>query len=119
MLRQAISAVGTCCGNIYYFHPNITYNIQKKYHHRVIDCYGNDKCQKNIGISLIGSPYCGNITSLRIEEHIIDSRFDTLGNAIASSSYAIEFINNNNKYDNRLKIKHIEPYHLVNNFIMS
>jgi len=107
MLRRLITSAATCYNNNNYNHLDITYNIQKRCYHRVIDHYcifpSSNKCQQNAEISLIGLPYWGNIVSLQIKETISDNRFNTFGPAIASSSYATEFIEKN-KHDEHLII---------------
>jgi nitrogen fixation NifU-like protein len=76
----------------------------RKYHHRIIDHYENprnvgifDKKVKNIGTGLVGAPACGDVMKLQIKvenDTIVDAKFKTYGcgSAIASSSYATEFI---------------------------
>ena len=62
-----------------------------------------DKFEKNIGTAIVGAPACGDVMKLQIkvcpETNIIkDAKFKTFGcgSAIASSSYASEFIKNLN-----------------------
>jgi len=75
------------------------------YHEKVIDHYENprnagsfDKTEKNIGTGLVGAPACGDVMKLQIkvdeDGKIVDARFKTFGcgSAIASSSYATEWI---------------------------
>jgi len=75
------------------------------YHQKVIDHYENprnvgafDKNEKNIGTAMVGSPACGDVMKLQIKVDkfgkIIDTKFKTFGcgSAIASSSYATEYI---------------------------
>jgi Fe-S cluster assembly scaffold IscU len=56
------------------------------------------KTEKNIGTAVVGAPACGDVMKLQIKVNengkIIDSKFKTFGcgSAIASSSYASEFI---------------------------
>ena len=84
------------------FYKNIK-NI-KNYHTNVIDHYENprnvgslDKNNKNVGTGLVGAPACGDVMKLQIEVEngiITQTKFKTFGcgSAIASSSYATEFI---------------------------
>ena len=58
---------------------------------------------KNIGTGLVGAPACGDVMKLQIKVNpktniIEDAKFKTFGcgSAIASSSYATEFIKNMN-----------------------
>ena len=62
-----------------------------------------NKLDKNIGTAIVGAPACGDVMKLQIkvcpETNIIkDAKFKTFGcgSAIASSSYATEFIKNLN-----------------------
>ena len=77
----------------------------RSYHKQVIDHYENprnvgslDKNKKNVGVGLVGAPACGDVMKLSIEVDengiIKDSKFKTFGcgSAIASSSYATEWI---------------------------
>tara|TARA_B100000524_G_scaffold256990_1_gene139368 strand:- start:266 stop:700 length:435 start_codon:yes stop_codon:yes gene_type:complete len=80
--------------------------LTKRYYHKnIIDHYENprnvgsfDKNEKNIGTGLVGAPACGDVMKLQIKVDdngiIIDSKFKTFGcgSAIASSSYASDFI---------------------------
>ena len=59
------------------------------------------KSEKNIGTAIVGAPACGDVMKLQIkvnpETNIIeDAKFKTFGcgSAIASSSFATEFIKN-------------------------
>ena len=93
------------------------------YHKNIIDHYENprnvgslDAKKKNIGTGLVGAPACGDVMKLQIkvdkDNKIIDSKFKTFGcgSAIASSSYATEYI----------KGKHIdEAINLTNSDIAS
>ena len=79
-----------------------------------------DKTQKNIGTGLVGAPACGDVMKLQIKVNpltniIEDAKFKTFGcgSAIASSSYATEYIKNMNlneaKYVNNATIaKHLK-----------
>ena len=101
----------------------ITRNQYRLYHNKVIDHYENprnvgslDAKKKNIGTGLVGAPACGDVMKLQIkvdkDNKIIDSKFKTFGcgSAIASSSYATEYI----------KGKHIdEAINLTNSDIAS
>ncbi|MEO0348295.1 MAG: Fe-S cluster assembly scaffold IscU [Pseudomonadota bacterium] len=71
----------------------------------LIDHYDNprnvgslDKNSKNVGTGLVGAPACGDVVKLQIEvdesEKISDVKFKTFGcgSAIASSSYATEWL---------------------------
>jgi len=62
-----------------------------------------DKLEKNIGTAIVGAPACGDVMKLQIKvcpktNIIKDAKFKTFGcgSAIASSSYATEFIKNLN-----------------------
>tara|TARA_Y100000992_G_scaffold70981_1_gene44550 strand:+ start:7289 stop:7708 length:420 start_codon:yes stop_codon:yes gene_type:complete len=79
-------------------------NIKRYYHKNIIDHYenprnvGSFKKNNDIGTGLVGAPACGDVMKLQIKVNengkIIDSKFKTFGcgSAIASSSYASEFI---------------------------
>ena len=75
------------------------------YHQNVIDHYESprnigsfDKNEKNVGTAMVGAPACGDVMKLQIKvdefDNIIDTKFKTFGcgSAIASSSYATEYI---------------------------
>ena len=77
----------------------------RSYDQKVIDHYNNpknvgsfDKSDKDVGTGLVGAPACGDVMKLQIkvgdDGKICDARFKTFGcaSAIASSSYASEFI---------------------------
>ena len=79
------------------------------YSKQLIDHYENprnvgslDKTKKNVGTGLVGAPACGDVMKLQIEVDdtgiITDAKFKTFGcgSAIASSSYATEYIKNMN-----------------------
>jgi Fe-S cluster assembly scaffold IscU len=81
------------------------YYMYRLYHTKVIDHYENprnvgsfDKKDKNVGTGLVGAPACGDVMKLQIkvddDGKIIDTKFKTFGcgSAIASSSYATEYI---------------------------
>ena len=62
-----------------------------------------NKLEKNIGTGIVGAPACGDVMKLQIKvcpktNVIKDAKFKTFGcgSAIASSSYATEFIKNLN-----------------------
>ena len=80
-------------------------NLYRSYHKHVIDHYENPRNvgsfnprDKNIGTGLVGAPACGDVMKLQIKVtdsgKIIDAKFKTFGcgSAIASSSYATEYI---------------------------
>ena len=84
-------------------------NLVKFYHTKVIDHYENPRNvgsfnskEKNVGTGLVGAPACGDVMKLQIKVNdsgkIIDSKFKTFGcgSAIASSSYATEYIKGKN-----------------------
>ena len=86
-----------------------TLNRYRLYHKRVIDHYENPRnvgsfnsTEKNIGTGLVGAPACGDVMKLQIKVNdsgkIIDAKFKTFGcgSAIASSSYATEYIKGKN-----------------------
>ena len=88
------------------------------YHSNTIDHYENprnigslNKANKNVGTGLVGAPACGDVMKLQIsvDENgiIMESKFKTFGcgSAIASSSFATEWI----------KGKHINDAILLNN----
>ena len=65
-----------------------------------------DKNLKNIGTAIVGAPACGDVMKLQIKVNpltniIEDAKFKTFGcgSAIASSSYATEYIKNMNIED--------------------
>lgn len=75
------------------------------YHERVVDHYENprnvgsmDKKDPNVGTGLVGAPACGDLMKLQIkfndEGEVLDAKFKTFGcgSAIASSSYATEWL---------------------------
>ena len=79
------------------------------YHKRVIEHFENPKNVgsfnskgKNIGTAIVGAPACGDVMKLQIKVDdcgkIIDTKFKTFGcgSAIASSSYATEYIKGKN-----------------------
>jgi len=83
--------------------------LTRFYHKRVIDHYENprnvgsfDAKEKNIGTAIVGAPACGDVMKLQIKVDdsgkIIDTKFKTFGcgSAIASSSYATEYIKGKN-----------------------
>jgi Fe-S cluster assembly scaffold IscU len=84
--------------------------IRYKYTNILINHFENpknvgsfNKLDKNIGTAIVGAPACGDVMKLQIkvcpETNIIkDTKFKTFGcgSAIASSSYATEFIKNLN-----------------------
>ena len=83
--------------------------LSRFYHERVVDHYENprnvgsfDPKEKNIGTGIVGAPACGDVMKLQIKVDdsgkIIDTKFKTFGcgSAIASSSYATEYIKGKN-----------------------
>ncbi|KAL7671277.1 hypothetical protein ACOME3_006178 [Neoechinorhynchus agilis] len=77
----------------------------RQYHEKVIDHYENprnvgslDPKDPSVGTGMVGAPACGDVMKLQIkvndEGKIVDARFKTFGcgSAIASSSYATEYI---------------------------
>eukprot|EP00300_Choanocystis_sp_HF-7_P033085 c45376_g1_i1.p1 GENE.c45376_g1_i1~~c45376_g1_i1.p1 ORF type:complete len:155 (-),score=34.55 c45376_g1_i1:89-553(-) len=75
------------------------------YHEKVVDHYENprnvgsfDKSDTNVGTGIVGAPACGDVMKLQIRVDksgkIVDSCFKTFGcgSAIASSSYATEWV---------------------------
>jgi Fe-S cluster assembly scaffold IscU len=84
-------------------------NLVRYYHNNVIDHYENPKnvgsfntSDGNIGTGLVGAPACGDVMKLQIkvndQDIIVDAKFKTFGcgSAIASSSYATEYIKGKN-----------------------
>jgi len=91
---------------------------KRGYHRNVIDHYENPRNigslnnkDKNVGTGLVGAPACGDVMKLNIKVDedgiIIESKFKTFGcgSAIASSSFATEWIKN----------KHIDNARLMSN----
>lgn len=84
--------------------------VRNKYNKVLINHFENpqnvgnfDKTQKNIGTGLVGAPACGDVMKLQIKVNpltniIEDAKFKTFGcgSAIASSSYATQYIKNMN-----------------------
>lgn len=83
--------------------------VYRLYHKKVIDHYENPRNvgsfnskDKNIGTGLVGAPACGDVMKLQIKVdesgQIVDAKFKTFGcgSAIASSSYATEYIKGKN-----------------------
>jgi iron-sulfur cluster assembly enzyme ISCU, mitochondrial len=78
--------------------------LVRKYHEKVIDYYENprnvgafDKTDKDVGTGIVGAPACGDVMKLQIkvkDGKISEAVFKTFGcaSAIASSSYATEWI---------------------------
>ena len=76
------------------------------YSDKVVDHYENPRnvgsfnsTDNNIGTGLVGAPECGDVMKLQIQvknDKIVDAKFKTFGcgSAIASSSYASEYIKN-------------------------
>lgn len=76
----------------------------RKYHEKVIDYYENprnvgsfDRKSEDIGTGVVGAPACGDVMKLQIkvkDNKIQEAVFKTFGcgSAIASSSYATEYI---------------------------
>ena len=101
--------------------------IRYKYTKTVIDHFEKpknvgsfNKKLKNIGTAIVGAPACGDVMKLQIKVNPItkiieDTKFKTFGcgSAIASSSYATEYIKNMNIDDaknvsNRLIAEHLK-----------
>ena len=87
----------------------IIQNGVRLYHNKVIEHYENPRNvgsfnskEKNVGTGLVGAPACGDVMKLQIKVNnlgkIIDTKFKTFGcgSAIASSSYATEYIKGKN-----------------------
>ena len=85
------------------------FKIFKKYYHQnIIDHYENPrnvgsfyKDEKDVYTGLVGAPACGDVMKLQIKVEkgiIVDTKFKTFGcgSAIASSSFASEFIKGKN-----------------------
>lgn len=82
--------------------------VTRAYHPRIINHYENprnvgalDKNRSDVGTGLVGAPACGDVMKLQIQVKdgvVVDSKFKTFGcgSAIASSSYATEFIQGKN-----------------------
>ena len=86
--------------------------IGRFYHQNIIEHYENprnvgslDKKKKNVGSGLVGAPACGDVMKMDIEVDesgkIIKSRFKTFGcgSAIASSSFATDWVIGKNVKD--------------------
>ena len=104
----------------------IILNRYRFYHKKVLEHYENPRNvgsfnskEKNIGTGLVGSPACGDVMKLQIKVDdsgkIVDAKFKTFGcgSAIASSSYATEYIKGRNineaiKITNSDIAKHLE-----------
>jgi len=84
-------------------------NFSRNYHKKIIEYYENpknvgsfNKKDINVGTGLVGAPACGDVVKLQIKVDefgkIIDSKFKTFGcgSAIASTSYATEYIKGKN-----------------------
>ena len=83
------------------------------YGKKVLDHYENprnvgtlDKEDKSVGTGMVGAPACGDVMKLQIKVNpltnvIEDAKFKTFGcgSAIASSSYAAQYIKNMNIED--------------------
>ena len=95
-------------------------NIYRFYHARVLDHYEKprnvgslNKTDNNVGTGLVGAPACGDVMKLQIKVDdngkIIDAKFKTFGcgSAIASSSYATEYIKGKHIND-ALKVTNID-----------
>ena len=84
-------------------------SLYRFYHKNVIEHFENPRNvgsfnskEKNIGTGLVGAPACGDVMKLQIKVDefgtIVDAKFKTFGcgSAIASSSYATEYIKGKN-----------------------
>ena len=91
----------------------------RKYHEKVIDYYENprnvgafNKDDKDVGTGIVGAPACGDVMKLQIkvkDGKISEAVFKTFGcaSAIASSSYATEWIKGLN-VDEALNLKNTD-----------
>eukprot|EP00470_Lotharella_oceanica_P005815 CAMPEP_0170177940 /NCGR_PEP_ID=MMETSP0040_2-20121228/11434_1 /TAXON_ID=641309 /ORGANISM="Lotharella oceanica, Strain CCMP622" /LENGTH=143 /DNA_ID=CAMNT_0010420833 /DNA_START=30 /DNA_END=461 /DNA_ORIENTATION=- len=84
-------------------------SLRRMYHPNVVDHYENprnvgslDAKDENVGTGLVGAPACGDVMKLQIriddEGTIQEAKFKTFGcgSAIASSSYATEWLKGKN-----------------------
>ena len=91
--------------------------MARLYHEKVIDHYENprnvgsmDKDDPSVGTGLVGAPACGDVMKLQIkfseDGAVEDAKFKTFGcgSAIASSSYATDWLKGKN-IDSALEIK--------------
>ena len=93
------------------FHTKLLkYFIRNKYSKALVNHFEKpknvgsfDKTLKNIGTAIVGAPACGDVMKLQIKVNTLtniieDAKFKTFGcgSAIASSSYATEYIKNMN-----------------------
>ena len=83
----------------------LSFKHYRYYYKNIIDHYENPRNvgsfntkEPNVGTGLVGAPACGDVMKLQIKVNefgeIIDTKFKTFGcgSAIASSSYATEYI---------------------------
>jgi len=91
-----------------------------RYHEAVVDHYENprnvgsmDKNDPMVGTGLVGAPACGDVMKLQIKfkenGEVEDAKFKTFGcgSAIASSSYATDWLKGKN-VDSALEIKNTD-----------
>ena len=93
--------------------------VMRWYHEKVIDYYENprnvgafNKEDKDVGTGIVGAPACGDVMKLQIkvkDGKISEAVFKTFGcaSAIASSSYATEWIKGLN-VDEALNLKNTD-----------
>ena len=92
-------------------------SLTRSYHERVIDHYENPRNvgslpsnDPNVGTGLVGAPACGDVMKLTLradkDGKIVEAKFKTFGcgSAIASSSYATEWVKGKT-VDEALKVK--------------
>mmetsp|Transcript_19146 Transcript_19146/g.30449 ORF Transcript_19146/g.30449 Transcript_19146/m.30449 type:complete len:151 (-) Transcript_19146:280-732(-) len=97
-----------------------TVTSRRMYHPNVVDHYENprnvgslDDKDENVGTGLVGAPACGDVMKLQIkidgEGNIEEAKFKTFGcgSAIASSSYATEWLKGK-KVDEAAKLENSE-----------
>mmetsp|Transcript_26866 Transcript_26866/g.37229 ORF Transcript_26866/g.37229 Transcript_26866/m.37229 type:complete len:151 (-) Transcript_26866:255-707(-) len=97
-----------------------TVTPRRMYHPNVVDHYENprnvgslDDKDENVGTGLVGAPACGDVMKLQIkidgEGNIEEAKFKTFGcgSAIASSSYATEWLKGK-KVDEAAKLENSE-----------
>ena len=119
---RTVGIVERCVPCVAFGHHIATQPAQsrRQYHQNVIDHYERprnvgslDKKDPRVGTGLVGAPACGDVMKLQIrvsdDGTIEDSRFKTFGcgSAIASSSYATEWLKGK-KVDEALTIRNTD-----------
>lgn len=85
-------------------HTTSGVQLRTAYGDKIIDHYSNprnvgslDRMSEDVGTGLVGAPACGDVMKFQIQVKdgvIVDAKFKTFGcgSAIASSSYATEYV---------------------------